>query len=61
MARGECADGEGRVLAPARRFKRGLRIFYYRELAAGNAIPFKEEILHHGPVCWWSTSRTSCR
>jgi tRNA pseudouridine32 synthase/23S rRNA pseudouridine746 synthase len=47
MARGDVVDGEGRQVLPASRFKRGLRIFYYRELEAPETpIPFKEEILH---------------
>ena len=45
MARGEVVDGDGRVLAPHSAFKRGLRIFYYRELEAETPIPFREEIL----------------
>jgi tRNA pseudouridine32 synthase/23S rRNA pseudouridine746 synthase len=47
MARGDVVDGEGNSLQPDSRFKRGLRIFYYRELDAPETpIPFKEEILH---------------
>jgi tRNA pseudouridine32 synthase/23S rRNA pseudouridine746 synthase len=45
MARNEVVDGDGNVLAPHSAFKRGLRIFYYRELEAETPIPFKEEIL----------------
>ena len=45
MARGEVVDGDGRTLAPHSAFKRGLRIFYYRELEAETPIPFQEEIL----------------
>jgi tRNA pseudouridine32 synthase/23S rRNA pseudouridine746 synthase len=44
------ADGEGRVLAPARRFKRGLRMFYYRELEAGNADPVQGRDPASGPA-----------
>jgi tRNA pseudouridine32 synthase/23S rRNA pseudouridine746 synthase len=46
MARNEVVDGDGKVLAPHSAFKRGLRIFYYRELEAETPIPFQEEILH---------------
>ena len=47
MARGDVVDGDGNRLRPESRFKRGLRIFYYRELEAPETpIPFKEEILH---------------
>lgn len=47
MARGDVVDGDGQLLLPASRFKRGLRIFYYRELDAPETpIPFQEEILH---------------
>jgi tRNA pseudouridine32 synthase/23S rRNA pseudouridine746 synthase len=45
MARNEVVDGDGHVLAPHSAFKRGLRIFYYRELEAETPIPFQEEIL----------------
>ena len=45
MARKEVVDGDGKALAPHSPFKRGLRIFYYRELEAETPIPFKEEIL----------------
>jgi len=45
MARGEVRDGAGRVLAPDSAFRRGMQIFYYRELAAETPIPFKEEVL----------------
>jgi len=45
MARNEVVDGDGNVLAPHSPFKRGLRIFYYRELEAETPIPFAEEIL----------------
>ncbi|MFS2006506.1 pseudouridine synthase [Duganella sp. CT11-25] len=45
MARNEVVDGDGHVLAPHSAFKRGLRIFYYRELEAETPIPFHEEIL----------------
>ncbi|MYM21492.1 pseudouridine synthase [Duganella sp. FT135W] len=47
MARGDVVDGDGQPLTPSSRFKRGLRIFYYRELEEPETpIPFKEEILH---------------
>jgi tRNA pseudouridine32 synthase/23S rRNA pseudouridine746 synthase len=47
MARGDVVDVNGTPLLPGSRFKRGLRIFYYRELDAPETpIPFKEEILH---------------
>jgi tRNA pseudouridine32 synthase/23S rRNA pseudouridine746 synthase len=47
MARNDVVDGDGNPLSPSSRFKRGLRIFYYRELEAPETpIPFQEEILH---------------
>jgi tRNA pseudouridine32 synthase/23S rRNA pseudouridine746 synthase len=47
MARNDVVDGDGNVLQPGSRFKRGLRIFYYRQLDMPETpIPFKEEILH---------------
>lgn len=45
MARGEVVDGDGAVLGPASAYKRGMRIFYYRELEREPPIPFQEEIL----------------
>ncbi|KAB8060536.1 pseudouridine synthase [Janthinobacterium sp. FT14W] len=45
MARGEVVDGDGAVLGPASAYKRGMRIFYYRELERETPIPFQEEIL----------------
>jgi len=47
MARGDVVDSDGTPLTPSSRFKRGLRMFYYRELEHPETpIPFKEEILH---------------
>lgn len=47
MARGDVVDGDGTPLQPTSHFKRGLRVFYYRELdEVETPIPFKEEILH---------------
>ena len=45
MARGEVVDGEGAVLAPDSAYRRGMRIFYYRELERETPIPFQEAIL----------------
>jgi tRNA pseudouridine32 synthase/23S rRNA pseudouridine746 synthase len=45
MARNEVVDGDGKPLAPHSPFKRGMRMFYYRELEAETPIPFTEEIL----------------
>ena len=45
MARGEVLNGEGAVLGPGSAYKRGMRIFYYRELERETPIPFQEEIL----------------
>jgi tRNA pseudouridine32 synthase/23S rRNA pseudouridine746 synthase len=47
MVRGDVVDNDGTPLTPSSRFKRGLRMFYYRELEQPETpIPFKEEILH---------------
>lgn len=47
MARGDVVDGDGKPLLPSSRFRRGLRMFYYRELEMPETpIPFQEEILH---------------
>jgi tRNA pseudouridine32 synthase/23S rRNA pseudouridine746 synthase len=46
MARGHVVDGDGRPLAPHSAYRRGMRIFYYRELEeVETPIPFQEEIL----------------
>jgi tRNA pseudouridine32 synthase/23S rRNA pseudouridine746 synthase len=45
MARGEVIDGVGTVLGPDSLLKRGLRIWYYRELDDETPIPFEEQIL----------------
>ncbi|MET0321380.1 MAG: pseudouridine synthase [Duganella sp.] len=46
MARGHVVDGDGRPLAPSSPYRRGMRIFYYRELEeVETPIPFQEQIL----------------
>ena len=45
MARGEVVDGDGQVLLPTSACRRGMRIFYYRELERETPIPFQEQIL----------------
>ena len=45
MARGEVVNGDGQALSPASPFRRGMRIFYYRELERETPIPFQEQIL----------------
>ena len=45
MARGEVLNGDGAVLGPDSAYRRGMRIFYYRELERETPIPFQEEIL----------------
>jgi tRNA pseudouridine32 synthase/23S rRNA pseudouridine746 synthase len=46
MARGEVVDGAGVALAPDSMLRRGLRIWYYRELDDETPIPFDEQILY---------------
>lgn len=45
MARGDVVDGDGVRLQPSSAYKRGMRIFYYRELEKETPIPFEEEVL----------------
>ena len=45
MARNDVVDGDGNPLAPHSAYRRGMRIFYYRELDAETPIPFEEEVL----------------
>jgi tRNA pseudouridine32 synthase/23S rRNA pseudouridine746 synthase len=45
MARGEVVDGAGQALEPNTPLRRGMRIWYYRELEAETPIPFEEQVL----------------
>ncbi|MFP5390060.1 MAG: pseudouridine synthase [Gammaproteobacteria bacterium] len=45
IARGEVVDGAGRVLAAESPLRRGMRLWYYREVEEEAAIPFEETIL----------------
>ncbi len=46
MARREVIDGSGVVLGPDSPLRRGLRVWYYRELDDETPIPFEEQILY---------------
>lgn len=46
MDRGEVVDGKGTLLNPNSPYRRGDRIFYYRELETETPIPFEEHILY---------------
>ena len=46
MARGEVVDAAGAPLEPHTMLRRGMRIWYYRELEAETPIPFEAHILH---------------
>jgi tRNA pseudouridine32 synthase/23S rRNA pseudouridine746 synthase len=46
MARGDVVDAHGAPLRPDSAYKRGARIFYYRELERETPIPFEEELLY---------------
>ena len=45
MARGDVVDGTGRVLGADSPLRRGMRLWYYREVDAEAPIPFAEQIL----------------
>jgi tRNA pseudouridine32 synthase/23S rRNA pseudouridine746 synthase len=45
MDKGEVVDQHGRCLQPDSPFKRGICMFYYREIEAETPIPFAEQIL----------------
>ena len=45
LARGDVVDAHGNPLAADSHVRRGMRIWYYRELDAETPIPFKEQIL----------------
>ncbi|HEY0490954.1 MAG TPA: RluA family pseudouridine synthase [Telluria sp.] len=46
MARGEVVDGAGAALAENSPVRRGMRIWYYREIEAETPIPFEEQVLY---------------
>jgi len=46
FARGRILDADGCVLAARSPFAQGLRIHYYREVAAETPVPFVEQIVH---------------
>jgi len=45
MARGEVVDAHGEPLHPESPFKRGICMFYYREIEGETPIPFEEQVL----------------
>jgi tRNA pseudouridine32 synthase/23S rRNA pseudouridine746 synthase len=45
LARGDVVDAQGTPLAADSHVRRGMRIWYYRELEGETPIPFKEKIL----------------
>jgi len=46
MARGRVLDAEGQPIAATRAYRVGLKVHYFREVAAETPIPFVETILH---------------
>ncbi|MGH8809811.1 MAG: pseudouridine synthase, partial [Noviherbaspirillum sp.] len=46
MGKGEVVDDNGIRLSPDSPYRRGARIFYYRELERETPIPFEENILY---------------
>ena len=46
MTRGRVLDAAGAAVAPEQPYRPGMRIHYYREVAAEPAIPFTETLLH---------------
>jgi tRNA pseudouridine32 synthase/23S rRNA pseudouridine746 synthase len=49
IARHEVVDGDGHILQADSEVKRGMQLFYYREIADETPIPFKETILFQDP------------
>ena len=45
MARGDVVDGAGSVLGADSPLRRGMRLWYYREVEAEQPIPFAEQVL----------------
>lgn len=46
MARGLVLDAEGAPLGPQHGYRVGMRVHYFREVAAETPIPFSEQVLH---------------
>jgi tRNA pseudouridine32 synthase/23S rRNA pseudouridine746 synthase len=46
MQRGRVTDGQGRPIDAGAPYRAGLRVHYYREVAAERRIPFQETVLH---------------
>jgi tRNA pseudouridine32 synthase / 23S rRNA pseudouridine746 synthase len=46
MARGRVLDAEGAPIDPRHPYRAGLRVHYFREVAAETPIPFEETVLH---------------
>ncbi|NQD96496.1 pseudouridine synthase, partial [Pseudomonas sp. CrR25] len=46
MARGRVLDAEGTPLGPTHAYRVGLRVHYFREVAAETPIPFSEQVIH---------------
>ncbi len=46
MARGRVLDADGVALGPQALYREGLKVHYFREVAAETEIPFVEQILH---------------
>lgn len=46
MARGRVLDAAGAAIGPAHAYREGLRVQYFREVAAETPIPFEEQVLH---------------
>jgi tRNA pseudouridine32 synthase/23S rRNA pseudouridine746 synthase len=46
MTRGEVVDGTGAALVEGSPVRRGMRIWYYREIEAETPIPFEEQVLY---------------
>ncbi|UTW06825.1 pseudouridine synthase [Pseudomonas benzenivorans] len=46
MARGRVLDAEGAPIGPQQAYRAGLRVHYFREVAAETPIPFQEAVLH---------------
>lgn len=46
MSKGDVVDGAGTRLSPHCSYRSGVRLYYYRELAAEPPIPFEESVLY---------------
>jgi len=61
MQRGEVVFADGVRIMPEHAYRAGALIYYYREVAGENAVPFEETVLFRDEHLLVWTSRISCQ